>query len=168
MPLDRRGSRGRCTPVSGLPGRLQGGQFVDHVIMAVPARRQAVAGKPGVTASEHVLDPGPEQPQGRCALRSRGQVRPPGGPLAGPGGSPPGPLTGQRGEVIEAVSEVGDRVPLRRDVLAEGTQLPVKPLILAELLRDEVIVRIPIESVRPFRSNPYSGSGVFVHLVARL
>jgi hypothetical protein len=29
-------------------------------------------------------------------------------------------------------------------------------------------VRIPIESVRPFRSNPYGGSGVFVHLVARL
>ena len=29
-------------------------------------------------------------------------------------------------------------------------------------------LRIPIESVRPFRSNPYSGSGVFVHLVARL
>ena len=32
----------------------------------------------------------------------------------------------------------------------------------------ESYVRIPIESVRPFRSNPYSGSGVFVHLVARL
>jgi hypothetical protein len=30
------------------------------------------------------------------------------------------------------------------------------------------LVRIPIESVHPFRSNPYSGSGVFVHLAARL
>ena len=33
---------------------------------------------------------------------------------------------------------------------------------------DGAMMRIPIESVRPFRSNPYSGSGVFVHLVARL
>jgi hypothetical protein len=50
---------------------------------------------------------------------------------------------------------------------------------IADLLSDEVSwlrqcagwladLRIPIESVRPFRSNPYSGSGVFVHLVARL
>jgi len=31
-----------------------------------------------------------------------------------------------------------------------------------------LLVRIPIESVHPFRSNPYSGSGVFVHLAARL
>jgi len=168
MPLDRCGSRGRRTPVGGLPGRLQGGQFVDHVIMAVPARLETVAGKPGMTASQHVLDPGPEQAQGRGALLPCGQVRPPDGPLAGPGGAPLSQPACQPGEVIEAGFQAGDRVPLRLDVLAEGTQLPVKPLILAELLRDEVIVRIPIESVRPFRSNPYSGSGVFVHLVARL
>jgi hypothetical protein len=29
-------------------------------------------------------------------------------------------------------------------------------------------VTIPIESVHPFRSNPYSGSGVFVHLAGWL
>jgi hypothetical protein len=29
-------------------------------------------------------------------------------------------------------------------------------------------LRIPIESVHPFRSNPYSGSGVFVHLAGWL
>jgi hypothetical protein len=29
-------------------------------------------------------------------------------------------------------------------------------------------MRIPIESVHPFRSNPYSGSGVFVHLAGWL
>ena len=29
-------------------------------------------------------------------------------------------------------------------------------------------LRIPIESVHPFRSNPYGGSGVFVHLAAGL
>jgi hypothetical protein len=33
---------------------------------------------------------------------------------------------------------------------------------------NDIRVRIPIESVHPFRSNPYSGSGVFVHLAARL
>ena len=126
--------------------------------MAVPARLETVAGKPGVTTPEHVIDPGPEQAQGRCALLPCGQVRPPDGPLAGPGGLPLSPLTCQRGEVIEALAEgtqlpvkplvlvellrgevievvfeVRDSVPLRLDVLAEGAQLPVKPLILVEL-----------------------------------
>ena len=123
-----------------MPGRLQGGQFVEHVIMAVPARLEAVVDKLGVMTPEHVVDPGPEQAQGRRALLPCGQVRPPDGPLApGPGRLPRSQLTCQRGEVIEAGFQVGDSVPLRRDVLAEGAQLPVKPLILVELLRGEVI-----------------------------
>ena len=108
--------------------------------MAVPARLEAVAGKLGVMTPEHVVDPGPEQAQGRRALLRCGQVRPPDGPLApGPGRLPRSQLTCQRGDVIEAGFQVGDSVPLRRDVLAEGAQLPVKPLILVELLRGEVI-----------------------------
>jgi len=112
-----------------MPGRPQGGQFVDHVIVAVPAWRETVAGKPGVTTPEHVIDPGPEQAQGRCAFLPCGQVRPPDGPRAGPGGLPLSPFTCQRGQVIEAVFEYGDSLPLSLPVLAEDAQLPVQPLI---------------------------------------
>jgi len=123
-----------------MPGRLQGGQLVEHVLMAVPARLETVAGKLGMMTPEHVVDPGPEQAQGRRALLPCGQVRPPDGPLApGPGRLPLSQLTCQRGEVIKAGFEVGDSVPLRLDVLAKSAQLPVKPLILVELLRGEVI-----------------------------
>ena len=107
--------------------------------MAVPARRETVAGKLGVTSSEHVIDPGPELAQGRRALLPRGQVRPPDGPPAGSGGLPLSPLTCQRGEVIEAALEGGNSLPLRLDVLAEDAQLPVQPFILVELLRGQVI-----------------------------
>ncbi len=108
--------------------------------MAVPARLETVPGKLGVMAPEYFIDPGPEQAQGRCALLPCWQVRPPDGPLArGLGRVPPGQLTYQRREVIEAGLEFGDSVPLRRDVLAEGAQPPVKPLILVELLRRGVI-----------------------------
>ena len=123
-----------------MPGRLQGGQVVDHVLMAVPAWLETVPGKLGVMTSEYVIDPGPEQAQGRCALLPGGQVRPPDGPLATSlGRLPLSQLTDQRGEVIEAGFEFSDSVPLRLDVPAEGAQLPVKPLILVELLRGEVI-----------------------------
>ena len=117
-----------------MPGRLQGGQFVEHVIMAVPARLETVVDKLGVMTSEHVVSPGPEQAQGRCALLPCGQVWPPDGPLApGPGRLPLSQLTCQRGEVTEAVFEFDDSAPLSLDVPAEGAQLPVKPLILVEL-----------------------------------
>ena len=52
---------------------------------------------------------------------------------------PPGQLRYQRGEVIEAGSEFSGSLPLSLDVLAEGAQAPVKPLILVELLRRGVI-----------------------------
>ena len=42
-------------------------------------------------------------------------------------------LTDQRREVIEAGSEFSNSLPLGLDVLAEGVQAPVKPLILVEL-----------------------------------
>ena len=35
-----------------MPGRLQGGQFVEHVIMAVPARLETVVDKLGVMTSD--------------------------------------------------------------------------------------------------------------------
>ena len=108
--------------------------------MAVPARLETVPGKLGVMAPEHVTDPGPEQAQGRCALRPCWHVRPPDGPLApGLGRLPPGQLSYQRREVIEAGSEFSGSLPLSLDVLAEGAQAPVKPLILVELLRRGVI-----------------------------
>ena len=122
-----------------MPGRPQGGQFVQHVIMAVPAWLETVAGKLGVTTSEHVVDPGPEQAQGRCALLPCGQVWPPDGLVASLGRFPPSQLTCQRGEVVEAGLEYGESMPLRLEVLAEGAELPVKPLILVKLLRGEVI-----------------------------
>ena len=129
-----------------MPGRLQGGQVIDHVLMAVPARPETVPGKLGVMTSEYVIDPGPEQAQGRCALLPCGQVRPPDGPLATSlGRLPLSQLTDQRGEVIEAGLEFGDSVPLRLDVLAEGAQLPVEPLILVELLRREVIEVVRVQ-----------------------
>ncbi len=43
------------------------------------------------------------------------------------------------GAVIEVGSEFSSSVPLSLDVLAEGAQAPVEPLILVELLRREVI-----------------------------
>ncbi len=102
--------------------------------MAVPARLETVPGKLGVMAPEHFIDPGPEQAQGRCALLPCWQVWPPDGPLApGLGRLPLSQLTYQRREVIEAGFEFSDSVPLRRDVLAEGAQAPVKPLVLVEL-----------------------------------
>ena len=108
--------------------------------MAVPARLETVPGKLGVMAPEHVIDPGPEQAQGRCALGPCGQVWPPDGPLApGLGRLPPGQLRCQRGAVIEAGSEFSNSLPLRVDVLAEGAQAPVQPLILVELLGRGVI-----------------------------
>ena len=108
--------------------------------MAIPARLETVVEELGVPASEHVVDPGPEQAQGRRALLSCGQVRPPDGPLAaGLGCLPLSQLTCQRGEVTEAGSEFRDGLPLRLSVLAEGVQAPVEPLILVEQLRGEVI-----------------------------
>src|SRR5271165_6678083 len=102
--------------------------------MAVPARLETVPGKLGVMASEHVIDPGPEQAQGRCALLPCWQVWPPDGLLAPSlGRLPLGQLRYQRGEVIEVVFEFSDSLPLCRNVLAEGGQAPVKPLVLVEL-----------------------------------
>ena len=104
--------------------------------MAVPARLETVLDKLGVMTPEHVVDPGPEQTQGRRAFLPCWQVRPPDGPLAPSlGRLPLGPLRYQRGEVIEPGSEFGNGVPLRLNVLAEGGQPPVQPLILIELLR---------------------------------
>ena len=108
--------------------------------MAVPARLETVPGKLGVMASEHFIDPGPEQAQGRCALLPCWQVWPPDDPLApGLGRLPLSQLRYQRREVIEAGSEFSNSLPLSLDVLAEGVQAPVKPLILVELLRRGVI-----------------------------
>ena len=108
--------------------------------MAVPARLETVPGKLGVMASEHFIDPGPEQAQGRCALLPCGQVWPPDGPLApGLGRLSLSQLTYQRRGVIEPGSEFSNSLPLSLDVLAEGVQAPVKPLILVELLRRGVI-----------------------------
>ena len=108
--------------------------------MAIPARLEAVVEKLGVMTAEHVVNPGPEQAQGRCAFLPCWQVRPPDGPLApGLGSLPLSQLTDQRREVIEVGSEFSSSVPLSLDVLAEGAQAPVNPLILVELLRREVI-----------------------------
>ena len=108
--------------------------------MAVPARLETVLDKLGVMASEHFIDPGPEQAQGRCALLPCWQVWPPDGPLApGLGRLPPGQLRYQRGEVIEPGSEFSNGLPLSLDVVAEGGQAPVQPLILLELLGRGVI-----------------------------
>ena len=108
--------------------------------MAVPARLETVPGKLGVMAPEHFIDPGREQAQGRCALRLCWHVWPPDGPLARSlGRLPLSQLTDQRREVIEAGSEFSNSLPLGLDVLAEGVQAPVKPLILVELLRGGVI-----------------------------
>ena len=108
--------------------------------MAVPARLETVLDKLGVMTPEHVVDPGPEQAQGPCALPPCWQVRPPDGPLApGLGRLPPGQLSYQRGEVIEPGSEFSTCLPLSLNVAAEGAQAPVQPLILLELLRREVI-----------------------------
>jgi hypothetical protein len=83
MPLDRCGGRGGLAPVDGIPGRTECGQFVEHVGVAIPARLETVVEKLGVTV-EHVVNPGPEQAQARCALLPYGQVRPPDGPAATP------------------------------------------------------------------------------------
>jgi hypothetical protein len=102
--------------------------------MAIPARLEAVVEKLGVMTAEHVVNPGPEQAQGRCAFLACGQVRPPDGPLApGLGRLPLSQLTDQRREVIEVGSEFSSSVPLSLNVLAEGAQAPVNPLILVEL-----------------------------------
>jgi len=119
---------------------MQLGQVVEHGLMAVPARLETVVDKLGVMTSQYVVDPGPEQAQGRRALRPGRHVRPPDGPLApGLGRLPPGQLTDQRGEVIEAGIEFSNSLAVCLNVLAESVQAPVKPLILAELLRREVI-----------------------------
>ena len=108
--------------------------------MAVPARLETVLDKLGVMASEHFVDPGPEQAQGRCALLPCWQVWPPDGPLApGLGRLRLGQLRYQRGEVIEPGSEFSNCLPLSLDVVAEGGQAPVQPLILLELLGRGVI-----------------------------
>ena len=108
--------------------------------MAVPARLETVLDKLGVMTPEHFVDPGPEQAQGRCALLTCGQVRPPDGPLAPSlGRLPLSQLTYQRREVIAVGFEFSDSLPLSLSVLAEGAQAPVKPLILVQLLRRGVI-----------------------------
>ena len=108
--------------------------------MAVPARLETVLDKLGVMTPEHFVDPGPEQAQGLCALAPCWYVRPPDGPLAPSlGRLPPGQLRYQRGEVIEPGSEFSNCLPLSLNVVAEGGQAPVKPLILLELLGREVI-----------------------------
>ena len=82
--------------------------------MAVPARLETVPGKLGVMASEHFIDPGPEQAQGRCALLPCWQVWPPDGPLATSlGRLPLSQLTYQRREVIEADFEFSNSLPLK-------------------------------------------------------
>ena len=50
--------------------------------MAIPACLETVLGKLGVMTSEHFIDPGPEQAQGRSASLPCRQVWPPDGPLA--------------------------------------------------------------------------------------
>ena len=98
--------------------------------MAIPARLETFVDKLGVMTAEHLVNPGPEQAQGRCALLACGQVRPPDGPLApGLGRLPLSQLTDQRREVREVGSEFSSSVPLSLDVLAVGAQAPVKPLI---------------------------------------
>ena len=110
---------------------------------------------------EHVVDPGPEQTQGRRAFLPCWQVRPPDGLLAPSlGRLPLGPLRYQRGEVIEPGSEFGNGVPLRLNVLAEGGQPPVQPLILIELLAREVIeVVFEVSDSVPLRLNVLAEGG---------